>query len=112
MKLSILIFMLWAAITLSYVIPGEDPTNLLSLRSPQNKASSPPPYTIHSPSALLKDRAASTKTLESRQDTTTPPPTSGPQKFSIPQIFAICFGCVMGATVLGCLLWICFSKRD
>ncbi|KAG4421439.1 hypothetical protein IFR04_005389 [Cadophora malorum] len=105
MKLSLCIFMLWAAITLSYVIPGAEPTKLLSLRHSEDKTSSPPPYTLHSPSALLRDRAASTKTIQNRQETTTSTPTksSGSQKFSVPQIFAISFASVMGATVLGFL---------
>ncbi|PVH77737.1 hypothetical protein DL98DRAFT_517212 [Cadophora sp. DSE1049] len=114
MKLSLIIFMIWAAVALSYVIPGEEPANLLSLRSPKDKPSSPPPYTLYSPpSALLRDRAAPSKTLNNRQETTTstPPASSGPQKFSVPQIFAISFACVMGATVLGCMLWICFGRR-
>ncbi|KAH7386427.1 hypothetical protein BKA64DRAFT_680913 [Cadophora sp. MPI-SDFR-AT-0126] len=114
MKLSLLIFMLWAAVTLSYVIPGKEPSNLLSLRSPNAKSSSPPAYTLHSPSAPLQERPASTKTIKNRQETTTstPPASSGPQKFSVPQIFAISFACVMGATVLGCMLWICFGRRN
>lgn len=106
MRLLFLLFVLWVATCIGYVLRAANPARLLSATSQGNHRSpsspSPPP-----PSPSLQERNAPTKTITAGQARATePPPETGRRPYSGPQIFAISYASVFGFVMLGCFVWI------
>ncbi len=105
MRFIFLLFVLWIATCIGWVITAANPARLLSATSQSNRSSQPSPDQQHSP--LHREKNDLTRTFAASQPKKLEPsPGTGGRPYSGPQIFAISYASVFGIVMLGCLVWI------